>query len=85
MNEDWHFYKYDTVSKVDNFQYDVRPAIDNNVEQRVADAKPTEAVKVEATQEILKPWILPSGNRFIKDSKNRHVRPEETRVVTFSM
>ncbi len=76
INEGWCFYKYDSVSKADNFHYDVRPAITNNVEQKVADAKPTEAVKVDAAQDVLKPWILPSGNRFIKDPKNRHVRPE---------
>src|SRR6478609_5471870 len=76
INEGWSFYKYDSLEKADNLLYDVRPEIANSIENKVADAKPTEAVKVEATQEILKPWILPSGNRFIKDSKNRHIRPE---------
>lgn len=25
---------------------------------------------------ILKPWVLPSGNQFIKDPANRHQRPD---------
>jgi beta-galactosidase len=26
--------------------------------------------------DVLKPWILPTGNSFIKDPARRHVRPE---------
>lgn len=77
INEDWHFYKYDSLSKADNLIYDVRPKIADNVENKVADAKPTEAVKAETVQEVLKPWVLPTGNRFIKDPSNRHLRPKE--------
>jgi beta-galactosidase len=65
------------MSKADYLLYDVRPKVTNNIENSVADAKPTEAIKVETTQEILKPWVLPSGNRFIKNPENRHTRPEE--------
>jgi len=75
INEGWHFYKYDSLAKADKLIYDVRPKITDN-ENRVADAKPTEAVKTEAIQEVLKPWILPTGNRFIKDPSKRYVRPE---------
>ena len=28
------------------------------------------------TRPVLKPWILPSGNDFIKDPGKRHIRPE---------
>lgn len=36
--------------------------------------------------EVLKPWILPSGNRFIKDAAKRHSRPahEPKTNVTFA-
>src|SRR6185295_14365766 len=61
INEGWRFYKYDSLAKADNLLYDVRPKITGNVESSVADAKPTEAVKTEAIQEVLKPWILPTG------------------------
>ena len=33
----------------------------------MADAKPTEALKLEAQTGVLKPWILPAANNFIKD------------------
>jgi beta-galactosidase len=76
INEGWHFYKYDSIAKADKLFYDVRPKITDNIENKVADAKPTEAVKAEAIHEVLKPWILPTANRFIKDPSNRHTRPE---------
>lgn len=76
INEGWRFYKYDSLAKADNLIYDVRPEVSDYNENKVADSKPTEAVKVEVTQEVLKPWILPTGNDFIKDPQKRHVRPE---------
>lgn len=76
INEDWSFYKYDSEAEVDNLIYDVRPEVKNDKDDRAADAKPTEAVKVKTAQTVLKPWILPTGNDFIKDPAKRHVRPE---------
>jgi len=75
INDGWHFYKYESEAKADNLIYDERPKVSGSNEYKVADAKPTEAVKVKATQEVLKTWILPSGNDFIKDPQNKHVRP----------
>ena len=54
----------------------MRPDVKEDTDHKVADAKPTEAVQVERRQEVLKPWILPTGNDFIKDPAKRHVRPE---------
>jgi beta-galactosidase len=76
INEGWSFFKYESEARADKLIYDVRPEITENTENKVADAKPTEAVEVEAKQEVLKPWILPSANDFIKDPAKRHVRPE---------
>ncbi|MBL7969414.1 MAG: DUF4982 domain-containing protein [Prolixibacteraceae bacterium] len=76
INEGWRFYKYESSDKADKLIYDVRPEITDNSENKVADAKPTEAILVEARQQVLKSWILPSGNDFIKDISKRHVRPE---------
>lgn len=75
INDGWHFYKYDSKAKTDNLIYDVRPEITDNIEYKVADSKPTEAVEVKTTKEVLKPWILSTGNSFIKDPQNRHIRP----------
>jgi beta-galactosidase len=75
INEGWRFLKYDSLTKADNLIYDVRPDIKDYTDGRPADAKPTEAVNIKASQMILKPWILPTGNDFIKDSTKRYARP----------
>lgn len=75
INKDWSFFKYDSISKADNLIYDIRPEVTDNNDSKEADSKPTEAIKIETTKEVLKPWILPSGNAFIKDPEKRHVRP----------
>lgn len=75
INEDWRFYKYDSSSETDNLIYDVRPVVKDAKDDRPADAKPTEAVQVEATREVLKPWIMPTSNSFIKDPHGHYVRP----------
>jgi beta-galactosidase len=74
INQDWKFYKYESAGKADSLIYDIRPKATNN-DNREADSKPTEAVKAEQTQEVLKQWILPSGNDFIKDQQKNHLRP----------
>jgi beta-galactosidase len=76
INEDWSFYKYDSIAQADKLIYDVRPEVKDDKDDRPADAKPTEAVEVETTQQVLKSWILPTGNDFIKDPAKHHVRPD---------
>ncbi|HAH23199.1 MAG TPA: beta-galactosidase [Prolixibacteraceae bacterium] len=76
INENWKFYQYDSGNKADNLIYDVRPEVKDEKEDKVADSRPTEAVKVESTQEVLKPWILPLGNKFIKDPSRHHIQPQ---------
>lgn len=76
INYGWRFYKYTSGSATDSLIYDVRPEITDNVIEKIGDLKPTEAVAVKATQEVLKTWILPTANSFIKDPKKRHIRPE---------
>ena len=76
INKGWRFYKYDVSVTADSLIYDIRPEITDRRDDRVADARPTEAVEVEATAEVLKPWILPAGNYFIKDPVKHHIRPE---------
>jgi len=73
INERWRFMKYD--SNPDSLIYDVRPEVTDRNDSKDADSKPTEAVEIETNQMVLKDWILPSGNAFIKDPANRHVRP----------
>ena len=76
INEDWRFYKYDSIEKADNLIYDARPEVEVFKDDKDADSKPTEAEQVEAKQVVLKPWILPTGNDFIKNTAKHYVRPE---------
>lgn len=76
INENWRFFKYDSIANADELIYDVRPEVKDRKDDKPADAKPTEAENVEATRMVLKPWIMPAGNDFIKDSAKRFVRPE---------
>ena len=76
INEGWVFFKYDLKSKADNLVYDVRPVVTENNDSQAADSKPTDAVKFVKTQNVLKTWILPSGNNYIKDPEKRYIRPE---------
>src|SRR5688572_12825742 len=66
INDGWRFYRYDSLSTIDDLIYDVRPEVNDRRDDKAADARPTEAVAVEAMQEVLKPWILPTGNNFVK-------------------
>lgn len=74
LNEDWQFMRY--TANPDHLVYDVRPEIEEENDNKVADSKPTEAVKVETKEDVLKNWILPSANDFIKDPSKKHIRPE---------
>ena len=76
INDNWRFFKYQSIQEADKLEYDVRPEVAGVRENKIADARPTEAVKIESTQKVLKPWILASGNDFIKDQQLRHARPE---------
>ena len=76
INKDWSFYKYDSEAEADNLIYDVRPDVTDDHDDRATDTKPMNAVAFEAEKKVLKPWILPSGNDFIKDPAKRYTRPE---------
>ncbi|MBN1181524.1 MAG: DUF4982 domain-containing protein [Bacteroidales bacterium] len=76
INDNWRFYKYGPNVKTDNLIYDVRPEINNYIENKVADAKPEEATDIKSTNKVLKPWIMPTGNFAIKDTLKKYIRPE---------
>lgn len=77
INDGWHFIKGDPDGNFAGLIYDIRPDVRDRNDDKPADSRPTEAEKVNATnQNVLKPWILPTGNRFIKDPSKRHKRPD---------
>lgn len=78
LNEGWRFSKGDPTN-VDSrtLLYDVRPvARGEDQNERLAESTEAAAKVGAATHPVLKPWILPTANPFIKDPARRHVRPE---------
>ena len=84
FNKGWRFYKYDSIENADNLIYDIRPEVKERKDYVPADAMPTEAVEVASVKNILKPWILPTGNEFLKDTANKYTRPEGDPGADFS-
>ena len=76
INESWRFFKYDIDDEPDRLIYDERPEITDHRDDKPADAEPTEAVEVKASKEVLKPWIMPTGNAFIDDPSKHYQRPK---------
>jgi beta-galactosidase len=78
INDGWRFIKGDPTNiNSRDLLYDVRPdARGEDQKERLAEATADAEKVAAATNRVLKPWILPSGNRFIKDLAKRFVRPE---------
>jgi beta-galactosidase len=74
INEGWKFYRY--TSEPDKLIYDIRPEVTDRNDNIVADSKPTESVAVNSSEGVLKKWILPTANDFIKDPSKKHIRPD---------
>lgn len=74
INNGWKFFRYH--SDPDHLVYDVRPEVTDRNDNVVADSKPTESVAVKTSADVLKDWILPSGNDFIADPAKHHRRPQ---------
>ncbi len=74
INHDWRFMRYD--SNPDKLIYDIRPEVTDRNDNVAADTKPTEAAAVGSSEKVLKKWILPSANDFIKDPLKHHQRPD---------
>ena len=68
--------KYASDSTPDPLIYDVRPEVTDTRDDKPADAKPTERVETQSEHQVLKPWILPTGNAFISDSNRHYTRPQ---------
>jgi beta-galactosidase len=75
INNNWRFTKGDPADGSGLF-YDVRPPVTDRNDNVVADTKPTESVTVNASENGLKKWILPTANEFIKDPSKHYQRPD---------
>ena len=83
INENWRFTKGDPTSNAVSLLYDVRqPETVRRLAAAEADgnaAMNETAISNASTKPppaIIKQWILPTGNEFIKDASKRFVRPE---------
>lgn len=76
IDDHWRFIRGDPDGNSAGLIYDVRPEVKDQKDDKAADSEPTAAGKIVVTSQfVLKPWILPAGNAFIKDPAKRHVRP----------
>lgn len=76
INDNWRFHLGDPDGNSAGLSYDVRPEVKDVKDDKAADTMPTEAEKIASpAQPVLKAWILPTGNAFIKDPSKHHVRP----------
>jgi beta-galactosidase len=76
LDSGWRFQRGDPAGATAALIYDVRPEVRQPADGQVADARP-EAAEARRTREgVLRPWVLPSGNAFIKDPARRHPRPD---------
>ena len=78
INAGWRFTTGDPAGTSESLRYDVRPMVLASEDGKAADAQPLAAEKADAGRaQVLKPWILPSGNAFIRDAARRHQRPAQ--------
>lgn len=75
LNDGWRFHFGDPADAGTRLDYDVRPVVERSADGKAADATPEAAVEVAKRKDVLRPWILPTANRFIKDPARRHERP----------
>jgi len=81
IDGDWRFEKDDPPGNAYNLLYDVRPATRERGDDGPADAQPKAGEAVTApARAVIKQWILPTGNPFIKDPARRFARPAGDRV-----
>ena len=83
LNDNWRFYKGDPAD-AKGLSYDVRPQVTDRNDNVIADTRPTEGITVASSDTVLKKWILPSANNFIKDPSKHHQRPTKNAVSNVS-
>ncbi|MGD0251632.1 MAG: beta-galactosidase GalB [Verrucomicrobiota bacterium] len=77
INENWQFTKVDPPGNKVSLLYDVKPQQERHGESTVG-AETNAATNEPTTRPpvVIKPWILPTSNDFIKDPSRKFVRPE---------
>src|ERR1035437_3239461 len=82
INDNWRFTKGDPTNNTVSLLYDVR---EQKTVRRLAEAEadgnsssnaPAAGEPTNSPQAVIKQWILPTGNNFIKDASRKFMRPE---------
>ena len=83
LDDNWRFTRGDPTNCAVSLLYDVR---ENKTARRLAEAEAdgnssfntvtNSSDSTSVPSVVIKPWILPTGNAFIKDATHRFVRPE---------
>lgn len=77
ISDGWRFHLGDPSDAGTKLLYDVLPVVTETTDGKPGDAVPEAGERrTDAGRTVLKPWILPTANRFIKDPAQRHTRPE---------
>lgn len=76
LNDGWRFFRYASMEDADSLIYDLRPDTEGYRDDQDADTRPEAAVKTDTDGNVLKAWVLPTANGFIKEPSDRHTRPE---------
>jgi beta-galactosidase len=74
FNAGWLFMRYE--GETDSLIYDERPVDYNRKDDMVADSRPSQSGFEGSSEKVLKKWILPTANDFIKEVNNHYLRPE---------
>jgi len=73
INKGWKFMRY--AGEPDKLIYDERPVVTHNSDNSVADTRASESGFAGSSENVLKKWILPTANDFIKDASKHYQRP----------
>ncbi|HKW29826.1 MAG TPA: beta-galactosidase GalB [Verrucomicrobiae bacterium] len=77
IDENWQFIKGDPPGNKVSLLYDVKPRQERHGESTVeAETNVVTNEPARPSSVVIKPWILPTGNDFIKDPSRKFVRPE---------
>ena len=63
------------TNQPDSLVYDQRPVVTYRNDNVVADTRAADSSVASSSNNVLKPWILPTANEFISDSSKWHKRP----------
>ena len=79
INDNWRFIKGDPPGGTPSLLYDLRPQgpkASGAAKQADANAAAEESTASNSSPAVIKQWILPTGNDFIKEPSRRFIRPD---------